>query len=284
MRLTATALFILCAASFASAQSLTASETEVNQAFVNLRGADKALFHLSGSEVFGATTTPIASDFFWSRPIPSTAQDMKMELVEARNGLQVHRVVADGQHVWGVDLVKNTYSASRYGSYTATAPTDYEVNGLQSVNLLTSAQSALLARMAREVWGGTTAMYRPWIPASANRSERTVSGTGDTFTDPVVTTRTYASTDTTKYHVYWVTQNGTPVRSLTWYLEYNGGTGSWDLKSIYYSDLSKRGSVSRLVDWKADIYTGVLPSSGNFVYTPAAGSRAVAGPRPNGSG
>lgn len=268
----------------ASAQTLSAAETEVNQAFANLRGVDKVYIHLGGNEYVGATTTPVATDLFWDRPLLSVAQDMKIEMIESRNAIQQRRIVADGQHVWGVDLLKNTYSASRYGSYTATKPTDYEVNGLQSFNLLAGSQSALLARMTREVWGGTLASYRPWIPATAVRSEMTVSGTGMRFDDPVVPTRTYVSTATTTYHVFWVTKNSVPVRSLAFELAYNDTTMNWDLAAIFYSDFSKVGASNRLVDWKADIYTGVLPSTGNFIYSPLPGSRAIAGPRPNGSG
>jgi len=268
----------------ASAQVLTPAETEINQAFANLRGVDKVYVHLYGNEYVGATTTPIATDLFWDRPLASTAQDMKMEMIESRNGIQLRRIVADGQHVWGIDLLKNTYSASRYGSYTATKPTDYEVNGLQSLNLLASSQSAFLARMTREVWGGIASAYRPWIPASAVRNEQSVVGTGSTFNDPVVPTRTYTGTPTTKYFVYWVTKSSVPVRSLTFELEYNSTTTNWDLASLYYSDYSKVGASTRLVDWQADVYTGVLPATGNFVYSPLPGARAIAGPRPNGTG
>jgi hypothetical protein len=260
-------------------QALTVAEQEINTAFAALRSASPALLRLVGMEYTASANTPIQSDFFYDRPTPSTGQDLRMELIEARNLTNARRVVADGRHVWGIDLVKNTYSSSRYGSYTATAPTDYEINGFQSLNVLATGQSALLAKMAREVWGGMAAQYRPWIPASSNRQEFTLQGTGATYPDPVVPTRIYASTATKKFHVYWNSKNGTPNRSVTFEMD-DPGTGVYALTAIYYSDRI----TTRLVDWKTDIYTGVLPAAANFVYTPAAGTRAIAGPRPNGGG
>lgn len=282
-KLITTTLFSCLAVGFASAQALSASETDVNQAFITLRGIDKVLFRLQGNIYYGATTTPISSDLFWDRPAASTAQDMKLELLEAQNSIVTHRVVGDGQHLWSADLLKNTYSVARYGSYTATVPTDYFQNGLQSFNLLASGQSALLARMTREIWGGLAASYRPWIPASTNRSEATISG-GATATDPVVPKRSYVSTPTTEFHVYWLTKAGIPTRSLTFELVQNPTTGGWDLGTIYFSDSSQIGATTRLVDWRTDVYTSILPSTGNFVFTPTPGARAIAGPRPNGSG
>lgn len=265
-----------------AAQSLTVSEQEVDQAFKNLRSAEKALYRLIGSEKFGSSTTPFASDFFYDRPLASVSQDLKMELVEARNALVTRRVVADGRHVWGIDPIKNTYSTVRYGSYTAARPTDYEQNALQSMNVLASGQSAWPARMAREVWGGTGALYRSWIPASSNRSEYTVEG-GASQTDPVMTTRSYVSTPIKKFHIYWITKAGTPTRSLTFELKQDSSS-AWQLKAVYYTDVVQQGAIQRVTDWKMDIYTGVLPTPGIFTYTPAPGAKAIAGPRPNGSG
>jgi hypothetical protein len=276
------ATLALALASVSQAQTLSASELEVDQAFKNLRNSPKALFRMIGAEYFGSTTTPIASDLFWDRPSLSTAQDMRIELIEARNGLQTHRIVADGRHVWWTDLLKNTYSVARYGSYTAAKPADYEQNGLQSLNVFSSSQSALISRMTREVWGGLGAQYRPWIPPSTARSEFTVSG-GAAYTDPVVNTRTYTSTPTKTFHIYWNMKGGVAVRSLTFELDQDSA-GAWNLTAIYYSDRTNVGPTPRLVDWKTDVYTTSLPAMGNFTYAPPAGARAVAGPRPNGSG
>lgn len=273
-----------CLASSVLAQSLTPSEQEVNIAFATLRGYDKTLFRLQGNEYFGSTTTVLQSDFFWDRPLLSSAQDMKFELLEAQNSVLFRRVVGDGRHAWGIDLAKSQYSVARYGSYTAAKPADYESNGLQNLNVLASGQSSYLARLTREVWGGVGSQYRPWIPASSNRGEFTVQGVGATLKDPVVPTRVYSASLTKKFHVYWVTQNGVNTRSLTFELDENSGTGNWDLTAIYYSDYVKLGKIGRMTDWKTTIYTGILPSPGNFIYTPIAGSRAVAGPRPNGGG
>ncbi len=263
-------------------QALTAAESEVDQAFKLLRGESDVLLRLAGNEYVGSTTTAFASDFFWSRPALSIAQDMKMELLEGRNGLWTHRVVGDGRHVWGIDLSKNTYSTARYGAYTATKPADYEQNGLQSLNVYATGQSSLVARLAREVWGGFDALYRSWIPASSNRSETSVQGAGSTFSDPVVTTRQYVSSDTKKFHVYWTTKAGTPVRSIAF--ELNEISGNWRLGAIYYSDLARFGATTKLTDWRTDVYTTPLPTAGTFTYTPPAGARAVAGPRPNSGG
>lgn len=272
-----TGLALVSAGAFG--QALTASEVEVNTTFATLRGSSQALLRLVGTEYTVTGNIPIQSDFFFDRPTASLAQDLKMELLEARNLVTTRRVVADGRHVWGVDLLKNTYSSSRYGSYTATRPADYEVNGFQSVNVLATGQSALMTRMAREIWGGTTSQYRPWIPPSSNRQEFTIQGVGGSLADPVVPTRTYTSTATKKYHLYWTTKSGTPNRSLAFELT-DPGTGIYALTAVFYSDRI----ASRLIDWKTDVYTGVLPSAANFVYTPAAGTRAIAGPRPNGGG
>jgi hypothetical protein len=265
------------------AQTLTPSEQEVNIAFNTLRGVDKVLFRLQGNEYFGPSTIPIATDLFWDRPVPSSGQDMRFEMLEARNSILTSRVVGDGRHMWGIDLLRNTYSASRYGSYTAAKPADYEVNGLQSFNLLSTGQSAWIARMTREIWGGTVAQYRPWIPASSLRSEQSVQG-GATFPDPVVPTRVYNSSLTKEFFVYWTKKGGVPTRSLTFELDLNAATSNYDLSAIYFTDVSTVGATSRMVDWKTTVFTGVLPSTGNFVYNPPAGARAVAGPRPNGGG
>jgi hypothetical protein len=265
-------------------QSLTTSELEVDQALKNLRPSAQALLRLTGAEYFGSTTTPIASDFFWDRPGITSSQNMKIELLEARNNVWTRRVVADGRHVWGVDLIKNTYSTSRYGSYTATKPTDYETNGFQSVNILASSQSAWQARLAREIWGGTDAMYRQWIPASTNRNEFTVTG-GAAYADPVVLTRSYSSTSTKKFHIYWLAKAGVAQRSVTFELDQSTTTSAWNLTAVYFSDRTRVGAVDRLIDWKIDVLTTLpLPAIGNFVYTPPAGAKAIASPRPNGSG
>jgi hypothetical protein len=207
-----------------------------------------------------------------------------MELVESRNLVPTHRVVADGRHVWGIDLLRNTYSTARYGSYTAARPTDYEQNGFQSLNIFSADQSVWLARLVREVWAGTGATYRPWVPASSNRSEFTLVGPGLTQNDPVVSTRIYASSDIKKFHIYWVTKAGVPTRSLTFELDQDTTSGNWNLTTIYYSDRTRIGTVNRLIDWRTTAYTGLLPSAGNFTFTPSAGARAIASPRPNGAG
>jgi len=279
--LTVGALFLVSASGYA--QALSPSELEVDAAFKRLRPEPSALLRLVGAEYFGSTTTPIQSDLFWNRPALSTAQDMRIELLEARNAVWTRRVVADSRHVWGVDLVKNTYSTARYGTYTGNKPNDYEANGLQSVGILASGDSSWLARMVREVWGGTDALYRPWIPASTNRAEFTVAG-GATYADPVVNTRAYASSSTKKFHIYWLQKAGVPVRSVTFELDENQATATWNLTAVYFSDRVNKGAIQRLVDWKATVYTGTLPAAGNFTFTPSVGARAIAGPRPNGSG
>lgn len=271
------------AAGAAMAQSLTPSELEIDAAFKLIRPEPVALLRLIGSEYMGSTTTNLNSDLFWSRPFGSTSQDLQMELLEGRNSVWQRRIVADGRHVWGVDLVKNTYSTARYGSYTATKPADYESNALLSVGILSDGHSSWISRMAREVWGGTDALYRPWIPASSNRSEYTVQG-GASIKDPVVQTRTYVSSTTKKFHIYWLQKAGTPVRSVTFELDENQVSNAWHLKAVYFSDRVKIGTVDRLTDWKTEVFSGVLPSSGNFAFVPGPGARAIAGPRPNGSG
>lgn len=267
-------------------QALTASETEVDMAFKYLRSEPKVFFRLAGNEYLGTTTTPIASNFFWDRPALTSlaSQDMRMELLEGRNGIWTNRVVADGRHVWGINLLRDTYSTARYGSYSVAKPEDYEHNGLQSLNVYTTGQSSLLARMAREIWAGIDAIYRPWIPASANRGEFTVTGSGGIQPDPVVPTREYVSSDAKKFHMYWLSKAGTYTRSLVFELNHNSATDTWKLGAIYYSDVSKVGATTKLVDWKVDVYTGALPTAGNFTYTPSATARAVASPRPNGGG
>ncbi len=265
-------------------QALTASETEVDMAFKYLRSEPKVLFRLIGNETLGTATTPITTDLFWDRPFPSTAQDMKLELLEGRNGIWTNRIVADGRHVWGINLLRDTYSTARYGSYAAAKPEDYEQNGLQSLNVHTTGQSTLLARMAREIWAGIDAIYRPWIPASSNRGEFTVSGAGGTEADPVVPAREYVSSGTKKFHMYWLSKAGTYTRSLVFELNHDSDTDTWKLGAIYYSDVSKVGATTKLVDWKVDIYTGTLPTAGNFTYTPSATARAIASPKPNGGG
>lgn len=271
-------------ASTAYSQTLTASEAEVDMAFKYLRSEPQALFRLVGNEYLGSATTPIATNLFWNRPYPSTAQDMRMELLEGRNGVWTNRVVADGRHVWGINLLRDTYSTARYGAYTAAKPEDYEQNGLQSLNVYTTGQSSLLARMAREIWAGTDAIYRPWIPASTNRGEFTLVGAGAPQPDPVVPSREYVSSDTKKFQMYWLTKAGLPSRSLVFELNHDTTADRWNLSAIYYADVSKVGSTTKLVDWKVDVYTGTLPVAGNFSYTPSATARAVASPRPNGGG
>ncbi|MBC8065945.1 MAG: hypothetical protein H7Y17_14020 [Chlorobia bacterium] len=277
------ALALATASSFG--QALSATEAEIDVAFKTLRGSSQALFRLTGNEYFGSTTTPFTSDLFWSRPVPvtPTSQDLRIELRESRNGIPMRRVVGDGRHVWGVDFARNTYSTARYGSYDGVKPTDYEQNGLQSMNLLATGQSAWVARMTREIWGGLDAYYRPWIPLSNGRSEYTVQG-GASTADPVVTTRAYISTVTKTFFIYWLTKGGVATRSLTFEMDENATTGNKDLTAIYYSDRSQVGATARLIDWKVDVFSGVLPTPGNFTYVPGAGAKSVAGPRPNGGG
>jgi hypothetical protein len=274
---------LLAVSTVSFAQALTPSELEVDAAFKALRPETNALLRLVGNEYFGSTTTPIQTDLFWNRPGFAGAQDMRIEMLEARNALWNRRVVADGRHVWGVDLIKNTYSTARYGSYNSTKPNDYESNGMLSVGILANGESTWPARLVREVWGGNDALYRPWIPLSSNRSEFTVQGVSSTA-DPVVTSRVYTSSLIKKFHIYWLVKAGTPVRSVTFELDQNQVTAAWNLTAIYFSDRVNKGTVQKLTDWKLSVYTGTLPSTGNFTYTPAAGARAIAGPRPNGSG
>ncbi len=270
---------LLCACYVgATAQALSLSEVEVDQMFKNLRGSQQVMLRMTGVEYLASGNTPFATDLFYSRPLASAAQDLKMEMIEARGGLNLRRVVADGRHVWGVDLVKNTYSASRYGSYTAVRPTDYEQNVFQSLNVQSGSQSAFLSRMVREVWGGTDAQYRPWIPNSSIRSEMTIQG-GASLPDPVVITRNYISTPAKIFHVYWLTKGGVPSRSVTFELD-DPGSGVLKLSSIYYSDRTS----TRLIDWKMDVLGLPFPYPANFVYSPPAGAKAIAGPRPNGGG
>lgn len=271
-------------ATLASSMALgqTNAESEITQTFANLRGLDKVYFRLNGNEYFGKSTTPIAVDVFWSRPLASTAQDMKLEIVESRANLQSRRILADGKYVWGVDPIKNTYQSSIYGSYATITPTNYVQNGLQAINLMASGQSAWLSRLCLEVWAGDDSLFRPWIPASSNRSERTVEGVGDSFPDPLVSSRIYVSSDSTKYYVYWLTRSGVVTKSLTFQTEYNQDTNQWDLKKIYQTETTRIGSVDRTVDWTIDVYTGVLPSNGNFVFVPPANARPIASPRATG--
>jgi hypothetical protein len=275
---------LLAGACLSFGQLLTAAELEVDQAFKNLRSATQAQFQLTGTDYIGPTATPFGTTLTYNRPLASVAQDLQMELIESRNLIRTRRGVADGRHVWAADLLNNTYSTARYGNYTAVRPTDYEQNAFQSLNVFTADQSVWPARIVREIFGGTTALYRPWIPASTVRTEYTIQvGTGP-IADPVVPTRIYTPTPTKKFHMYYLTKSGVVPRAMTFEMDINGGTGAWDLTSIYYSDKSKVGVQNRLIDWKMDIYQGILPTAGNFVYTPAPGARAIASPRPNGSG
>lgn len=261
----------LAAGAAAFAQVLSPGETRVNTAFSSMRSEASIWLRLTGTDTIGSTTANLLSDTFWTSGFDSFGQPFgKLECVETRNGMLEWRTVGDATTLWSYNALKNQYNATTYGTLSGGAqPTSYMQTLLQGFATHSKGTTIHIGRFLREVYAGGFALFRPWLIGS---QERILIG-GMTMQDPVLgSTRTYTSTPTTAFVVFWV---GNPAtRSLAFELDDDPSSTGVPIRNIFYADASQVGGSARLLEWRMAVQRNA-PSTGNFLFIPPTSSRAV---------
>jgi hypothetical protein len=251
------------------------NEQRIYNAYVRLRANDTLFVQVTGYEAIGSHQKGFNNSLYWSHEAAPTST--KTELQEFIDGVQIRRVVGDGNSLWSYDLKRKEYAASIYGNYTDTPGQNYERTLLGLLNGTARGTSSYIARLVREVYQpGDTAGYRSWAPGYVPTQLTTVTN------DPIVSTRVYAPSSSNVYIAYG-TDQATTNRSLVFELTYNSIDDDYDLTHVFYAERSGQGPTARLTDWTMDVVPSPTTDPENFVPYPAETMstwRPVVGSRP----
>lgn len=245
----------------------------VKWAFQTFGANSSVRVRLDGTETIGTSTIPVVGELYWNRSYDANGQPVaKMEYTEYRDGFLVQRSVGDGTTFYCYSPFKNEYWVANYGSHGPFNPARYLANLVDDATAGMKGSATYLGRLLREVY--VVNGYRAWIPGA---QEMLLTDGQPPVADPVVGSRTYAAGPNTEYGLFWF---GKPARkSLAFQFDVNGSTR--DLKAIFFAEASSLQGTPRLVEWRADIYTNVVPAANNFVFIPPANARIIVGPRPS---
>lgn len=257
-------------------------EDTIHSAFATFRTQPEVMIAIDGTDQLGSRTNVIYSNAFFKWDPAQPNSFAKTELNEYLNGARMKRIVGDGMTLWSYDFAKNTYSASRYGSYGAAQPQGFRASMLFELTNATSGPSVFLARTLREIFSGDFAQYRSWFPMAQITVVSDVAPTRS-MVDPIVPSRSYTGDQLNFYVVY--TYNPRVRRSGAFHFSRSDVTKPWTLAEVFYADgTSLNASTPRLVDWRMTFHTGMLPASTNYVFVPPTNARAIANARSRSGG
>lgn len=243
---------------------------------------------VDGVEYLDASPTPIATDIYFASTLGPVGEQLTLESLEYRGITLAQRIVGDGISVWANNPVRNEYSASAYGVYNGSQPTTYRSNLLSSFESSLKGMSAYGGRLLREIYGVGGAMYRDWLPAIPDwnrpgESWPKVFENGGSYRDPIFN-RLFVSVASQKDYIVYEAARPTRraiIFERTWMTRPNGTTG-WLLTKVYILEHNRLANRDRFVDAALSAYPNMVPTSADFTFQPAPGSRAIAGPKPAG--
>lgn len=192
---------------------------------------------LDGTEIIGADSRTIVVDCYWDSTATSGQPVSRLRIDLFKDATLQRRWIGDGVSLWAVDALKNAYSTTAYGAYSGSEPTNYNDRLLQSAVASARGAAVFPARLLRDVFSGSAASYKAWIP-----------GVAPTMAGEVIT-----------YQV------GAPLtRQVQFVLDTSG-----NLSSIAYFDQKGDQQVS----YTLTFYTFLSPPADwNFNYVPSGGS------------
>ncbi len=273
------ALTVSCAALAALAcAQISTKEQAIQDAFASLRSADSLVLQLQGSDKQGSRNDSLDTTVFWSW---DSALDKfaKIDVWVNQNSARMARLCGDGITFWALDFRQNAYNSTRYGTYNAAPPTGFRSNLLQAVTNSSRGTTTWATRMLREIFSGTGAEYRTWLPGARITLLSTDPGADQlSMIDPVAN-RTYTASNTEKFIVY--SYDTGLRRSAAFHFSRTDTASPYELTEVYVADQRTAGSTSRLIDFSIQV-NPALATTTNYVFVPPTTARAIANPRPAG--
>jgi len=220
-------VFACCLVGIAHAQS--AEETRILMALQNLRTNTTAYLQLTGTETTGSTTVDYNTTAYLTDNADDTAPSIMLELRQERDGVLKHRLVGDGKTLWAYNNAALTYGGNDYGRW-GTVPAnaqaqyavDYRQGFMDNLNMAAVDETAYLARLIRQIYGGDQASYASWMP-------------GVTPTSPDGISVRY--------------QLGNKLIDF----ELSPNNSTYDLTQVVYDDTRTIGSATRHIHWVIDV-------------------------------
>ena len=196
---------------------------------------------LDGTEQIGADQHHLVTDAFWDTVPAGPKIISRLKIISYKDEVERFTSVGDGTNLWNLDLPRNEYSVSTYGSFTSKQPDSYQDSLLQSAVAAAKGAAVFPARLLRDIYASAGSTFKTWTP-----------GTTGTQTAGVIT-----------YSV------GNPlIKQVTFVLDENTGT----LLSMSYLDTKGAQQVS----WTLNFYSFLTPPPDwNFDFTPPAGSKPL---------
>lgn len=250
MRFFPLATFLL-AATPALAQ-LQPEEAPIQSGLEQLRTKRTVSLNLSGTETYNETVVPFEFDVVWNWDPASPTTPANVRMFYFYNTVPIADIVGDGTTLWAWNHRRREYSATRYGAYNGAAPEGHMATLMQSLNSLTTAYPNTAARFLKEIFAGSNAQYRTWLPGAT-----VVAGEGSV-----------------NYSV------GDPARRSIEF-RYVVEDGLTRLTEVQYFDTRQIGSRERTIRWTMTINGADVPMDpSEFTFQPPAGSRPIVGLRP----
>ena len=249
-------LALLCAGSLVCAQveiTQEAARAKLQSVWSTLRDEPQLALLLDGTEKIGAKTVPISAHGYWKTGIIEGVRDGWLQVETSRKGYLTDLAVGDGTTFWAFNPAKNEYSARLYGSYGGAIPESAVRNLLGFASSRLAGLGDPIARLLRETYSGTDALYRSWLP----NSKVLVGSTWIQyrFKDPV-------------------------ERLFTFEWQHNDTTGLDDLVSITGYESRVVGGTLRELNWVLAVKRDDLSlSPATFAFTPPVGARPVSAGR-----
>lgn len=252
----------------------TLVEKPIQDAMTLLRASDTMIITLDGSDVVGPRTTSLSSTAFWQWNSLDPLGKMYADIFEFTNGSPSRRVTANGVTVFGYTNSTNSYTSNAYGLETNPQPSDFKQNLMQALATESQGTTVFVTRFLREVFGGDVATYRTWLPGATP-----VGIYNGMVQDDPVSNRKYAPGQDDFY--IWYSYPNRMMRSNAFHLVRKDATSPFEIKEIFYTDLSKVGNMQRVVDWTMNI-NPVITSTTNYKFVPPPTARAISNRRTGG--
>jgi len=215
----------------------------------DLRAQDSIYLDLAGTVTTNGNAVNIRTIFLYQKKVEDDGRILeKLECVDYTGSTATQRIVADGINLWCYDPATNSYSATRYGSYTATsAPANYTRNLMQAFMSAAKGRSMYIARLMLDAKAGASVNYTPWMPAA--------------YADVV-------NGDPTKVRYL----DGNPSKKIITYLISPDGAGGGKMTYLGYWDNAVSNNRQKVTDWGATISPVSKIDASHFTFTPPAGA------------
>jgi len=272
---TLTALALGLAALQTQTQTATPDPNDpvFQNAWSQLAQEQQLYLQLAGTVTYHGKQTVLGTDLYWSSTVSGTgataSTTYQVDIESHTNGVLTKRIVGDGNTLWSYDMLLHQYSATSYGGTPGLArPTNYLLNLLESLNLLTMSNDAYLTKLLRQIYNPANTTNGLYTSSQVGINENGYTGAiyysswmpgvpsyqllqGNQVADPVNPAQVYYPSASADYYAY----NASPKRTIVFLFSpgttvtASGTPPVSGLTTVYFNQAETLSGYTRLVQW-----------------------------------